>query len=102
MWASTSDVSPLQHLGAPVTVYRDAAAAWPWESRQDESRQDDDRSIRYEAGRYEAGNALTTAPQNVGPRKESLPEYHVTLLAEKSLAEDWLRPEEDEAWAHLQ
>jgi len=24
------------------------------------------------------------------------------LLAEKSLAEDWLRPEEDEAWAHLQ
>lgn len=25
-----------------------------------------------------------------------------TLLAEKALAEDWLRPEEDEAWAHLQ
>jgi hypothetical protein len=24
------------------------------------------------------------------------------MLAEKSLAEDWLRPEEDEAWAHLQ
>lgn len=24
------------------------------------------------------------------------------MLAEQSLAEDWLRPEEDEAWAHLQ
>jgi len=24
------------------------------------------------------------------------------LLAEPALAEDWLKPEEDEAWAHLQ
>ncbi len=24
------------------------------------------------------------------------------LLSEASLAEDWLRPEEDEAWSHLQ
>ncbi|HEX8845502.1 MAG TPA: hypothetical protein VF791_12700 [Pyrinomonadaceae bacterium] len=24
------------------------------------------------------------------------------LISEKSLAEDWNRPEEDEAWAHLQ
>lgn len=24
------------------------------------------------------------------------------MLAESSLAEDWQRPEEDEAWAHLQ
>lgn len=24
------------------------------------------------------------------------------LLAEASLAQDWLKPEEDEAWAHLQ
>ena len=24
------------------------------------------------------------------------------LLAKPALAEDWLRPEEDEAWAHLQ
>jgi hypothetical protein len=24
------------------------------------------------------------------------------LLAESALAEDWRRPEEDEAWAHLQ
>jgi hypothetical protein len=26
----------------------------------------------------------------------------VTQLAEKTLAEDWLKPEEDEAWTHLQ
>jgi len=26
----------------------------------------------------------------------------VTQLTEKSLAEDWLNAEEDEAWAHLQ
>lgn len=26
----------------------------------------------------------------------------VLIFAEKSLAEDWLRPEEDDAWAHLQ
>lgn len=25
-----------------------------------------------------------------------------TLLSESALAEDWLRQEEDEAWAHLQ
>jgi hypothetical protein len=24
------------------------------------------------------------------------------MLAQQSLAEDWLRPEEDEAWSHLQ
>ncbi len=24
------------------------------------------------------------------------------LLAESALAQDWLKPEEDEAWAHLQ
>lgn len=24
------------------------------------------------------------------------------LLSEKTLAEDWLRPEEDKAWSHLQ
>ena len=26
----------------------------------------------------------------------------ITLLSEKALAEDWDRPEEDEAWAYLQ
>jgi len=26
----------------------------------------------------------------------------LALLSEAALAEDWLRPEEDKAWAHLQ
>jgi hypothetical protein len=26
----------------------------------------------------------------------------ISLLSEQALAEDWLRTEEDEAWAHLQ
>lgn len=26
----------------------------------------------------------------------------IALLSEQSLAEDWLKPEEDEAWSHLQ
>jgi hypothetical protein len=30
----------------------------------------------------------------------NLPE--TALLSEKALAEDWARPEEDEAWSHLQ
>jgi hypothetical protein len=35
----------------------------------------------------------------------SWPEEHPALgliMSEMSLAKDWLRPEEDEAWAHLQ
>lgn len=28
--------------------------------------------------------------------------YETALLSEQALAEDWLKPEEDEAWAHLQ
>lgn len=32
--------------------------------------------------------------------KEEIPE--TALLSEDALAEDWLRPEEDEAWLHLQ
>lgn len=30
------------------------------------------------------------------------PADEAALLAEASLAEEWLRPEEDAAWAHLQ
>ncbi len=35
------------------------------------------------------------------------PSYHIdasetALLSESALAEDWNRPEEDEAWSHLQ
>ena len=29
-------------------------------------------------------------------------EPEMALLSEEALARDWLRPEEDEAWAHLQ
>jgi hypothetical protein len=29
-------------------------------------------------------------------------EFDSALLSESALAEDWLRPEEDEAWSHLQ
>jgi hypothetical protein len=28
--------------------------------------------------------------------------HETALLAEAALAEDWLKPEEDEAWKHLQ
>lgn len=33
---------------------------------------------------------------------EDLDISETALLSEKSLAEDWNRPEEDEAWSHLQ
>lgn len=32
----------------------------------------------------------------------SPPADETALLAEAALAEDWLKPEEDEAWVHLQ
>ncbi len=44
-------------------------------------------------GKLPAGRALLTL----------LPaEDDVLALAESALAEDWLRPEEDAAWSHLQ
>jgi hypothetical protein len=33
---------------------------------------------------------------------EPIPVSETALLSENALAEDWNRPEEDEAWAHLQ
>jgi hypothetical protein len=33
---------------------------------------------------------------------EPAPVAETTLLSEPALAQDWDRPEEDEAWAHLQ
>jgi hypothetical protein len=44
--------------------------------------------------RLPAGRALLTWPASENAIG--------LLLSEKALAEDWLRPEEDEAWAHLQ
>ena len=32
----------------------------------------------------------------------SLEASEIALLSERALAEDWERPEEDEAWSHLQ
>ena len=34
--------------------------------------------------------------------KPAIPASDTTLLSEAALAEDWSRPEEDEAWAYLQ
>jgi len=34
------------------------------------------------------------------PNKATVSE--TALLSEAALAEDWMRPEEDEAWSHLQ
>ena len=45
-------------------------------------------------GRLPAGRGLLTLLRP--------PADETALLAEASLAEDWLRPEEDEAWEHLQ
>jgi hypothetical protein len=45
-------------------------------------------------GRIPAGRALLTLlPQS---------ENEAAFLSERALARDWLRPEEDAAWAHLQ
>ena len=35
-----------------------------------------------------------------GPQQAAL-NHETTLLSERALAEDWCRPEEDAAWAHL-
>ncbi|MBI5290533.1 MAG: hypothetical protein HY872_01490 [Chloroflexi bacterium] len=35
---------------------------------------------------------------NEEPREEA---FNLALLSEATLATDWLRPEEDEAWSHL-
>ena len=56
------------------------------------------------------GEIRLTEPVHVsGPRRalvtilDEVPLAHETaLLSEASLAEDWNRPEEDAAWAHLQ
>ena len=46
----------------------------------------------------EARRALVTILDDEPATKVS----ETTLLSEQSLAEDWNRPEEDEAWSHLQ
>ena len=46
----------------------------------------------------EARRALVTILEEEPSAKVS----ETALLSEQSLAEDWMRPEEDEAWSHLQ
>ncbi len=46
----------------------------------------------------EARRALVTILEEAPPA--DVPE--TALLSEQALAEDWNRPEEDEAWSHLQ
>ena len=46
----------------------------------------------------EARRALVTILEDEPAAKIS----ETALLSEQSLAEDWNRPEEDEAWSHLQ
>ena len=41
-----------------------------------------------------AGRALLTLLETIS--------HETAFLSEQSLAEDWLKPEEDEAWEHLQ
>ncbi|MBA2340278.1 MAG: hypothetical protein H0V88_07770 [Pyrinomonadaceae bacterium] len=46
----------------------------------------------------EARRALVTILEAEPSAKVS----ETALLSEQSLAEDWMKPEEDEAWSHLQ
>ena len=50
--------------------------------------------VRLPAGRRALGTILEDQ-QVAGPSESA-------LLSEAALAEDWNRPEEDEAWSHLQ
>ena len=46
---------------------------------------------------------VTVLDESPAPDPQSLAgsALECALMSEASLAEDWLRPEEDEAWAHL-
>ena len=54
------------------------------------------------------GNVRLLEPVEIGVACKALvtilddEEAEIALLSEEALARDWLRPEEDEAWAHLQ
>ncbi|MBL7161850.1 MAG: hypothetical protein ISS57_04530 [Anaerolineales bacterium] len=60
----------------------------------------------------EKGNVLLQSPIQLATSRRALvivleeePAFHISetaLLSEAVLAEDWNRPEEDEAWLHLQ
>jgi len=53
------------------------------------------------------GHVYYTEPVRVDAPRQALVIFldegnETTLLAESALASDWLKPEEDAAWAHLQ
>ncbi len=54
------------------------------------------------------GNVIFLEPVDIAVTCKALvtilddEEPESALLSEEALARDWLRPEEDEAWAHLQ
>lgn len=54
--------------------------------------------LREEVGLSAPRRALVTILEESPP---ALPQ-ETTLLSEEALAQDWNRPEEDEAWSHLQ
>lgn len=77
MWALTLDMPPLPPSGAQVIAYHDYQNKAPISPDAEQ----------FAAFRYKAGAALTTAPQSVGLRKESLPGYQPrTELGKRLLA----------------
>ena len=66
---------------------------------------DEDRALA-EEGMTEYGQALAIEDEVEGktrPGEEtSSPQLETGLLSENALAEDWNRPEEEEAWSYLQ
>jgi hypothetical protein len=66
--------------------------------------------LTVEAEIDDKGNVKVLQPIPQGARRAllivldepALPVAETALLSEAALAEDWLRPEEDEAWSYLQ
>lgn len=77
MLAFTADVPPLPRMRWLVIAYLRKAATWS----------DESWPYQFVDIRYQAGNALTTAPQSVLPRQDSLPDYRPkTDLGKRLLA----------------
>lgn len=95
----TTDMESLQYRVDAAISFQKVEATWYPQPSQ----------LKAPIFRYVLG-ATTTARIDTGSLKD-VQCYHQArqgtvvsafLLAERSLAGDWLRPEEDEAWAHLQ
>jgi hypothetical protein len=55
-----------------------------------------------ESGNIHPLDANTRPPAGRATLVWESADHELYLLSEKSLAQDWLRPEEDDAWAYLQ